>query len=84
MIANRLVFPGGTGRVLKLSRTEASTLSNFQRSAYAAPIKEILLKVLDDTRIRNETNTATEENRLRVQAAKDMIEVLFSGKVELE
>lgn len=61
MSANRLNLPESTGRAIQLSRKEASTLMGFQRSAYAAPIKEILLKVLDDSRVANETETASEE-----------------------
>lgn len=84
MTAHRLPMPVGTGRVVRLNRTEASTLTGFQRSAYAEPIKAILLKLLDESRLINETETATEENRMRVAAAKELIEVLFTGKVELE
>ena len=84
MSANRLPLPTTSGREVALSRTEASTLVNFRRTAYAAPIKEILLKVLDEARLENETTVSTEENRARVAAAKDLITVLFDSKVVLE
>lgn len=84
MAAIHLAIPETEGRTVRLSRTEARTLSGFQRSAYAKPMKEILLKLLDDSRIHNESNPATEENRLRVQAVKEVVETLFAGKVELE
>lgn len=84
MSAKRLVLPETGGRAVKMSREEATTLLGFRRSAYAAPLRGILLKLLDEVRIHNETETATEENRLQVRAAKKLIEILFDGKVELE
>lgn len=84
MAASKLHRADTSGRVIALQQAEARTLMSFQRSAYAPVIKEILLKILDDSRLQNETETANEENRLRVQGARAVIETLFTGKVELE
>ena len=56
---------------------------NFQRSAYAKQLREILLKVLDDERTEYETHPAAEETRQRVKAVKDVLDLLFSSRVEL-
>lgn len=83
MTDSRMIPPPNTGRVIKLSQCEARTLMNFQRSAYAKQLREILLKVLDDERTAYETQPAAEETRQRVKAVKDMIDLLFSSRVEL-
>lgn len=82
--ASKLHWHTDDGEPIKVSRSEASTLTGFRRSAYAEPIKEILNKVLDNSRVRNETQPATEENRLRIAAVKEVMATLFDGKVELE
>lgn len=84
MNAYQLEVAKNPGRKIFLTRKEASTLTSFQRSAYAAPLKDILEKVLDDARVQYETEPASEANRLRVMAAKDLLAVVFTGKVELE
>lgn len=80
----RLRRADSSGRKIRLNRKEASTLLSFQRSPYAEPIKEIALKLLDDARAQNETEVASEFNRARVQAAKDLVATLFSDNVEME
>ena len=84
MKAYKLEVVEATGRKIILTRKEASTLTSFQRSDYANPLKEILEKVVDDARVQYETEPASEANRMRVMAAKDLLAVLFTGKVETE
>lgn len=84
MTARKLEWQNSGTTPIKVTRQEASTLEGFRRSAYAPHIKEILLKTLDTTRIQNETQAASEENRLLVAAVKSVVDVLFDGKVVLE
>lgn len=81
MAANKLEWRNAGRTPIPLTKREASVLAGFRRSTYADSIKEILLAVLDEARITYETNPSTEENRMRVAAAKEVVDILFEGKV---
>ena len=81
MAAHLLQQPHATGKPIAVSREEARTLLGFRRSAYAPVMKEIALKVLDAQIEQNETEPATEANRHRVLAAREIISTLFDGAI---
>lgn len=73
-----------TGEPVRISKSEATVLNAFRRSAYAEPMRELLNKLLDNARLANEEQEASEANRMQVAATKGLINTLFDGKVELE
>lgn len=84
MNAHRIHWGNEAGEPIQLSKTEASTLTSFRRSAYAKPLRDAIEKALASARFINEEQPASETNRHRVNAVKDVMAVLFDSPVELE
>lgn len=84
MAAYKLERVQENGEPIRLTRTEATTLTSFRRSAYFEPIISILGKILEDSRIKNETEEASEANRQEVLAARNLLDRLKNGKVVLK
>lgn len=66
----------------KVTLQEAGAIRRFRASADAQQIKEVLLRELHLSREQYENNEANEENRVTVNAVKNVINVLFKDELE--
>ena len=66
----------------KVSQQEAGAFRRFRSSADAGQIKNVLLRELNLTRDAYEDTTASEENRIAVNAVKSVLRVLFDDELE--
>lgn len=67
-----------------LSRGEILALRRFRSDNDGRIIRGVLERVLDHTRLENETSEANELHHTRVQATKEMIAVLFDAELVTE
>lgn len=66
---------------LELSRVEILALKRFRSDNDGRLIKQVLERTLGLARQDNESEHASEENRLRVKATKDILDILFNAEV---
>ena len=66
----------------KVSQQEAGAFRRVRSSADAGQIKNVLLRELNLTRDAYEDTTASEENRIAVNAVKSVLRVLFDDELE--
>lgn len=66
----------------KVTLQEAGAIRRFRASADAKQIENVLLRELHLSREQYENNEASEENRVTVNAVKNVINVLFKDELE--
>lgn len=63
-----------------MTPAQQKALLSFRRSAYAAPLREVLGAALREARVQHETQIASENNRGLVLAYSRVISELFGGE----
>jgi hypothetical protein len=86
MFESNMYFMYYLGVIMKLTVTQADArvITSFRRTKAAEVLRALLERELASRRATNEGSTASTENQIRVQQAKDLLALLFDSELRLK